>query len=295
MNLNQNRNYWSTAGPAVALAVERKHYFKELIGLCASIPRDEVFYILSMELCRWLDKDESVETFVEWVSCSATGTTAEKALILDKLSPGSKLFFYSGMVELGAMLDTVCEKYAGQEQTPFGRLTRWLLELEGIVHLSTCLYNKYPKGFAFYLAVYSYDNLATICKTRSALNFFYEVYKGSCYGNDPVTDSATRSEFADYLKEEYRTRLLPFLKSHYMNPKPKALASLLFALNDLELLTINLTENQTELHQALGFFGSVGTRQALNTNITKLNSASDRDHRAIEKHRKLINEHIAQL
>lgn len=99
--------------------------------------------------------------------------------------------------------------------------------------------------------------------------------------------------FASYIKEDCRTRLLPFLTSQYTNPKPKALASLLFALTDLGLMTISLTENQTELHQSLAVFGSIGTRQALNTNITKLNSASERENRAIEKQRKLIKEYLA--
>ncbi|MGI4872099.1 MAG: hypothetical protein ACRYFX_13085 [Janthinobacterium lividum] len=101
-------------------------------------------------------------------------------------------------------------------------------------------------------------------------------------------------EFADYLKDEYRTMLLPFLKSKYTNSKSKILASLLFALTDLELMTASLSENQTELHQSLvSFFGSIGTRQALNINITKLNSASQREHQTIEKIRKLIQQHLA--
>ena len=103
-------------------------------------------------------------------------------------------------------------------------------------------------------------------------------------------------DFSLYIKEEYREKLLPFLKQHYTNSKPGGLTCMLFALYDLDALTIApMQANQRALHEALvAYFGNIGKLQSLNTSFTKHNSASSAQQLSIETHRKVIKERLAK-
>ena len=66
-------------------------------------------------------------------------------------------------------------------------------------------------------------------------------------GPPPDTMASETPDFTLYVKEEYREKLLPFLKNNYTNSIPANIAKMLFALNDLELLTKNpMNENKTK-------------------------------------------------
>jgi len=183
MNAIENRsNYWASAGPAVALAVERQIYFKKLIKLFSSVPPDDIPYLLSIELCRWLDTGETINTFVKWISASSSNKIETKAQIIDGLKLGSNLAVCSALVELAEMLESICEKYAEREDTPEWRLMHIILENKEVVNLSTCLYNGFSKGGALYLSVYFSDVLELISSKLVALDVFKMSYKNSVYG-----------------------------------------------------------------------------------------------------------------
>ena len=96
-------------------------------------------------------------------------------------------------------------------------------------------------------------------------------------------------DFSLYIKEEYREKLLPFLKQKYTGQKPRAVACMLLALHDLEALKNSPHNNKMQLHESLkAFFGKVGTRQALSTNLKDLEFAKGNEHLQIEAHRKSI-------
>lgn len=103
-------------------------------------------------------------------------------------------------------------------------------------------------------------------------------------------------DFSLYIKEEYREKLLPFLKQHYTDSKPGPLTCMLFALYDLGALTIApIQANQTALHKALAaYFGDIGKLQSLNISFTKHNSASSAQQLSIETRRKIIKERLAE-
>ena len=103
-------------------------------------------------------------------------------------------------------------------------------------------------------------------------------------------------DFSLYIKEEYREKLLPFLKQYYTNSKPGGLTCMLFALYDLDALTIApMQANQKALHEALvAYFGNIGKLQSLNTSFTKHNSASSAQELSIKTHRKAIKERLAK-
>jgi hypothetical protein len=174
--------YWDAAGPAIALAVERKYYFKKLIKLCHSLPNDEVLYLLSIEICRWLDKGDSLEDFINWVECSSAGTAEKKAIILNKLLPGTPIRLVHGMVELGALLGKYCENIGEQRDTPDWIFLKWMLSREEIISSSTMLHNGYPKGYVFHCVMHLQDTLGVICENRFNLEIFYSIYKEICYG-----------------------------------------------------------------------------------------------------------------
>jgi len=95
--------------------------------------------------------------------------------------------------------------------------------------------------------------------------------------------------FALYIKEEYREKLLPFLKQKYTGQKSKPVACMLLALHDLEALNISPHSNKEQLHKSLeAFFGKLGTRQSLSTNLKNLEYAKGNEHLQIEAHRELI-------
>lgn len=101
-------------------------------------------------------------------------------------------------------------------------------------------------------------------------------------------------EFGSYLKPDCQEQLLPFLKKNYTEAKTQKITCMLYALNDLGLLTTMLSDiNQTELHESIKhFFCVVSTRQALNTSINNFNRASGRQQQTIEQHRSKIKEYL---
>ena len=108
-----------------------------------------------------------------------------------------------------------------------------------------------------------------------------------------LAESTPLTSFDSYLKEEYRDKLLPFLKGRYTDSKPQMLTCMLYALSDLGILLVQPAyANQTYLHEALQYFGNIGTRQALNNSITKFNNASEEQQRKIERQRRDIKAFI---
>lgn len=96
-------------------------------------------------------------------------------------------------------------------------------------------------------------------------------------------------DFSLYIKEEYREKLIPFLKQKYTGQKSRAVTCMLLALHDLEALKNSPHNNKMRLHESLEtFFGKVGTRQALSTNLKDLEFAKGNEHLQIEAHRKSI-------
>jgi len=95
--------------------------------------------------------------------------------------------------------------------------------------------------------------------------------------------------FALYIKEDYREKLLPFLRQKYTGQKSKAVACMLLALHDLEALNNSPHSNKEQLHKSLEvFFGKFGTRQSLSNNLKNLEYAKGNEHLQIEAHRELI-------
>jgi hypothetical protein len=96
-------------------------------------------------------------------------------------------------------------------------------------------------------------------------------------------------DFSLYIKEEYREKLIPFLKQKYTGQKSQAVACMILALHDLTALKNSPHENKTKLHNSLrAFFGEVGTRQSLSTNLKNLEYAKGNEHLQIEAHRDAI-------
>ena len=102
-------------------------------------------------------------------------------------------------------------------------------------------------------------------------------------------------DFSLYIKEEYREKLIPFLKAEYTGQRPQAVACMLIALQDLGCLKRQLKENETTLHASLTtFLGSVGARAGLNGNLTKLDGASEKQNLKIQAHRNHIKTYMEQ-
>lgn len=101
--------------------------------------------------------------------------------------------------------------------------------------------------------------------------------------------------FDHYIKEEYREKLIPFLKAAYTGQKPQIVACMLIALQDLGALTNPLQRNVTELHAALeAFLGNAGTRQNLTESLTKLDKASEKQNVKIQAQRGRIKTYMEQ-
>lgn len=113
--------------------------------------------------------------------------------------------------------------------------------------------------------------------------------------------------FENYLSDKGKM-ILPYLKSSYTNQPPKVIAYMLFALNDMSLISESVFKNVSQLHKVLKqTMGDVGTRQALQKHISKLlpkiesNSlfihatASSYDHEQINIHRSAIKAQFAKF
>ena len=103
--------------------------------------------------------------------------------------------------------------------------------------------------------------------------------------NEPE-DKAVHIDFKSFLTVKGK-KALPYLRANYKKARPQVIAFMLFALNGLGFLKpIALTKNQVELHLALKVeFGDIGTRQALNVNIYKLQRPDQYQTAQIETHR----------
>ncbi|WP_266202862.1 hypothetical protein [Pontibacter kalidii] len=90
-------------------------------------------------------------------------------------------------------------------------------------------------------------------------------------GPEPVS-------FEDYIiteGEEEKQKLMSFLLQNYSNSSPKVFFLLLCALADLGLIRRDFFTNQTSMHAALSStFGDVGTRQAYNKWVGKLQNGT---------------------
>lgn len=97
------------------------------------------------------------------------------------------------------------------------------------------------------------------------------------------------NDFSDYIREEYRDEVLPYLISRYKGQKPKQFVYMLCALADLGIIEKSALANQTELHKGLTTtFGNVGTRQSLQINLSKLSSANRSEEQQISMHKERI-------
>lgn len=94
--------------------------------------------------------------------------------------------------------------------------------------------------------------------------------------------------FDTYILEEHRGKLMPYLVENYTNASPEQCGFMLYALvNCGYVKKSGINSNQSALHRSLiNTFGKVGTRQALNTAILRLDpqGSSDEDKRNIKNH-----------
>ena len=109
----------------------------------------------------------------------------------------------------------------------------------------------------------------------------------------PPTNNAIQPGFDTYIVEGRRANLMPYLIEQYSNATPERCGFMLYALVKLTcILPSALNSNQTSLHRAMKkTFGSIGTRQALNTAILRLDpkGSSDEDRRNIVEHTQQIS------
>lgn len=84
-------------------------------------------------------------------------------------------------------------------------------------------------------------------------------------GNNPPS-----LDFNSYLKDS-DPKLYEILRNNFTGSKPQRIACMLFALEEKNFLQPDWFKNQMKLHSALiQSFGDIGSRQALNQNITNL-------------------------
>ena len=106
----------------------------------------------------------------------------------------------------------------------------------------------------------------------------------------PVT---TDFGFAEFIKEDKRERLMPFLIQTYKDKRPQPFSYMLYALHNLDLIGKPDQLGDVDLHRAIeATFGVKWTRQALTTNINKLNKASISHEVKINQHKKTITEFL---
>lgn len=91
---------------------------------------------------------------------------------------------------------------------------------------------------------------------------------------DEIIKNPTKFEY--FLTDEGK-KDLSIIIQNYKNAKGKSLACLLYALHDLKYLDGHPCQlNQTKLFESLkNILGEIGTRQALNKQITAINEAND--------------------
>ena len=112
----------------------------------------------------------------------------------------------------------------------------------------------------------------------------------------PVSSPGFDTYFDSYIVAEHRATLMPYLTENYANTSPERYGYMLYALVSLKYVpNSTLNNNQSALHRALtNTFGEIGTRQALNTAIRRLDpkESNDEDKRQIEEHKQRIVYHL---
>ncbi|GAB3702338.1 hypothetical protein GCM10027592_31640 [Spirosoma flavus] len=76
--------------------------------------------------------------------------------------------------------------------------------------------------------------------------------------------------FDRYIKDEFAQKLMPYLKEHFTNKKSKDLCPMLYALEKLQILKMQVDKcTITYLHKALEItFGNIGSRSAFNDGLS---------------------------
>ena len=112
-------------------------------------------------------------------------------------------------------------------------------------------------------------------------------------GKPPKADPGT---LADYIKEEYQAKLLPFLTENYRNTgEQKIIVPMLFALDSIEVTHPKISSaKKAKLYKAVtATLGNVGGESGFNTSLRNYNGtyyAKDVRDEAIEPHRRKIKE-----
>ena len=109
-----------------------------------------------------------------------------------------------------------------------------------------------------------------------------------------TTSPPIQPGFDTYIVEEHRVKLMSYLIGQYSNTTPEQCGFMLYALVKLTHIAPSaLNSNQSKLHRTMSkTFGSIGTRQALNTAILRLDTkgSSDEDKRNIAEHTQRISQ-----
>lgn len=98
--------------------------------------------------------------------------------------------------------------------------------------------------------------------------------------------------FDNYIVEQHRNKLMPYLISNYAGNTPGGYGFMLYALVEAGcIVSSTLNGNQSALHRALiNTFGEIGSRQALNIALNRLDPKEihDEDKRQITVHKQRI-------
>lgn len=106
--------------------------------------------------------------------------------------------------------------------------------------------------------------------------------------------SRARMGFENLLKGNGK-KIYRYLVNNYKNTKPIAIAFMVFALIELELIDGVLLSYQTKLYRLLSeSFGPIGTRQNLNINIKKLRTPDSYQKDQIQVHKKEIQAQLTK-
>jgi hypothetical protein len=133
---------------------------------------------------------------------------------------------------------------------------------------------------------------------RKSFVFISHIYGASAKKEEAPRTIATaiKVEFDGFLKDEY-TILMPFLKKHYRDKKPKHYVPMLFALSQYMQSPIE-SQDQKELHAAWGAsFGDIGEYNALNTSISNHseNKRGTREKQKINNCKSLIDRELERI
>ena len=145
------------------------------------------------------------------------------------------------------------------------------------------------KIFTYSDFTFSPENFVALClkaAPEKLLRFKNEILKYKQQSNKHIKKLKDLNEFFNESKSA--KKIIPFIKREYANRQPQDIAFLLWALKDLTLL--DYTKHiQTHLHKALeNVLGNIGTRAALNIQLTNLTTASKSQEAEIKVHKSRI-------